>query len=440
MAGPWYVDSAAGGTNSGTSANPWLSINSVTAANGVAAGDTVYISDRHAETQGSALSFTVPGTLAAPNIMLCTDHTKWPTPGSGDLKTTATITTTGAFALTANGSFYCYGVTFSAGSGATTVQLKLCGTAQNWQSFKSCALVKAGTTAQTNSITTASNTTVILDGTTVQFGNTGDGLSPLGLFIWKNTPTAIAGATIPTNLFAANAANGNYLFDGVDLSALGSGKNIFAALANVNTYARLLNCKLGSSVTVAAAPANPSNFIDVVSCDSGATIYREERYKYQGTQTVETTIVRTGGASDGTTPISWKLVTTANSKWVSSFDSHRMAIWCDTTGSHTVTIYGTTTVGGVPNDDDIWIDVLYFGDTLTPQGSIATTNKANFLVASGATNNTSDASTWGGTGAGNGFKMVTPTFTVNMKGYLYVTVNMAKATSTYYIDPLVVVG
>jgi len=177
--------------------------------------------------------------------------------------------------------------------------------------------------------------------------------------------------------------------------------------------------------------------VDLIRCDSGATNYRTERYAYQGTQTVETTIVRTGGASDGTTPISWKIVSTANSKWVIPYESIPITIWCDTTGSHQVTIFGTTTGGGVPNDDDVWITAEYLGNASFPIASFATTTKADNLAASAATNNSTDASTWGGGGAGNGFKMVTPAFTVNQKGYITVFVNVAKATSTYYVDPLI---
>jgi len=49
--------------------------------------------------------------------------------------------------------------------------------------------------------------------------------------------------------------------------------------------------------------------------------YRVEKYVYEGTQTTETVVIRTGGASDGITGISWKIVTTANSKWTLPFNA-----------------------------------------------------------------------------------------------------------------------
>jgi hypothetical protein len=70
-----------------------------------------------------------------------------------------------------------------------------------------------------------------------------------------------------------------------------------------------------------------------------------------------------------------------------------------------------------------------------PQGSFKTSTKADNLAASAATNNSADGSTWGGGGAGNGFKIVCPSFTPAQKGAINIYVRAAKASATYYIDP-----
>ena len=81
--------------------------------------------------------------------------------------------------------------------------------------------------------------------------------------------------------------------------------------------------------------------------------------------TEETTIVRTGGASDGTTPISWKIVTTANCNYSMPFECPPIAIWNDTTGSAvTATVEGIWGGGAVPNDDEVWLEVEYLGDAV----------------------------------------------------------------------------
>jgi len=226
--------------------------------------------------------------------------------------------------------------------------------------------------------------------------------------------------------------------EGVDLSALGSGKTITASNAtggSMPTY--LIDCKINASVTIAATPSNVwSSRVDAIRCDSGATNYHQRRYWYEGTLQEETTIVRTGGATDGTTPISWKIVTTANSKWVMPFEAFPISIWNSrTSASLTVTVYGIWGGGAVPNNDDIWFVVEYLGSTGAPLASFATTTKSNNLATGTAL--ASDTSTWGG--STTKFKMAV-TFTPQLTGYLRVYVKAAKASSTFYIDPLPVLS
>lgn len=436
MAGPWYVDSAAGGTNAGTSANPWASLASVTAGNGVAAGDTIYISDRHAESSASALAIALPGTIAAPNTLLCTDHTKWPSPGSGDLKTSATVTTTGNSAITISGSSYWYGVQFSAGTGAVTAKLNLANSAGIY-TYEQCKLIKAGSSGAAAAIgANAVSAQLILIGTTMQFSAAGDGFSGGGYTLWKNTPSAIVAGTIPTTLFTAGTEQ--YDIQGVDLS--GTTNTIFGSNAGF-TYGRLLNCKLAGGVTISATPSLAGAIIDVVNSDSGATNYRHERYSYQATQIVEPSVVRTGGASDGATPISWKITTTANSKFLNPYLSMPIAIWNTKAGGNVVvTIDGTWNQNAVPNNDDIWIEAEYFGDGGSPLGSFANSTKANFLASGVAL--PADGSAWGGGGSGAGWSPFSMSVTLSapqpqLVGYIYVTVKAAKASSVFYIDPLI---
>lgn len=145
----------------------------------------------------------------------------------------------------------------------------------------------------------------------------------------------------------------------------------------------------------------------------------------------ETAIVRTGGATNGVTPTSWKITTTANSRWYFPFESFPIAIWNSTTGaSVTVTVYGVWCGAAVPNKDDIWIEVQYLGASTSPISSEATSGKANGFVANAACS--SDTSTWGG--STTPLKM-SVTVTPQLADDIYVTVKAAKASSTFYIDP-----
>jgi hypothetical protein len=202
----------------------------------------------------------------------------------------------------------------------------------------------------------------------------------------------------------------------------------------------LVNCTLGGSVTVASGLAGPGTNVYVINSDSGATNYRQEQYGYYGTLTNETTIVRTGGASDGTTPLAWKLVTSANSKWLTPFAPLPLSIWNTVTASNvTVTVYGVWGGGAVPNNDDIWIEVSYQGSSSTPVATINTANtKADYLATNAA--QSSDGSTWGG--STTAFKMAVTLSSPQpaLAGPIYVTVKAAKASTTFYVDPKIVLS
>ena len=52
--------------------------------------------------------------------------------------------------------------------------------------------------------------------------------------------------------------------------------------------------------------------------------------------------------------------------------------------SKTVTVYGTVNAGALPNNDDIWMEVSYLGDGSFPEGSTATSGKAQVWSANAA--------------------------------------------------------
>ena len=140
------------------------------------------------------------------------------------------------------------------------------------------------------------------------------------------------------------------------------------------------NCRLGSGVTVATGtvPDPASISLRMHNCDSGATNTRFFTQNYVGTTQQETTVVRNGGASDGTTPVSWNLSANANAYFGMPLASEPIAIWNGATGASltaTIEIAGT----GALNTNDIWVEFEYPGSASFPQGSVATT-KARLAV------------------------------------------------------------
>ena len=155
-----------------------------------------------------------------------------------------------------------------------------------------------------------------------------------------------------------------------------------------------------------------------------------------GQQTVETTIVRTGGASDGTTAIAWKIVTTADSEKEAPYEALPISLWNDTTGSpKTLTLQGIWGGGAVPNNDDIWMEVEYLGTSGFPIVSKVSSGRATPLTAGSAI--PAGSGTWGG--STTKFAM-SVTFTPAMKGPVTVYVKAALPSSTFYVDPKPVIS
>ncbi len=276
-----------------------------------------------------------------------------------------------------------------------------------------------------------------VNGTSVKFGATTQGINSLsgsGLLSWKNGSIE-AGSSVPASLIRdIGTASGNVsaIIEGCDLSAVTSGNNLVSAslTAGAGIYV-FKDCKLASGVVVSNAPIGPTGpRTDLIRCDDGAHNYRNERYRFEGTETTETTIVRTGGASDGTTSHARKIITTANVSFVNPFEAFPISIWNELTSSVTLTIYGIWGGGAVPNNDQVWIEVEYLGTSGSPLASVVSSGKADILATAAAC--TSDSSTWGG--STTAFKMAV-TFTPGMKGPITVYPKFGLASTTFYIDP-----
>jgi hypothetical protein len=430
------------------------------APNWFAAFNTIYVGDNHAESQTTTLSLNPAAGLSNQiGRIICHDHLGPYPPGSGNLKNTATISTTANAAIniffSSAGAFYVYGLTFKAVVGTTgnsNIVIGFDSSGQNWSYFDNCSFWLASTSGS-SAIQIIGQAvfagTVFFNNTSVKFASTGQSINIFGaVFVWQNTaPALVSGSTVPNFLLSGDNFVMNILLEALDLS-LFSG-TLFRSTGGVNNpYGTVVvkDCKLNASVTpYSSALANSGMTAQFVRSDSGATAYKSARYQYEGTETTETSITRVGGAADPTGQAqSRKLVTTANSQWLMPFKVEPYAIWNPTTGANvTVTVYGTINAGALPNNDDIWLEVEYLGSSASPLGTIVTTTKSNVLAANAAV--ASDGSTWNGGGSGAGWSPFKLTTTLaapqpGMAGYLHARVRAAKPSTTYYIDPKIVLS
>ena len=363
----------------------------------------------------------------------------------------ASITTTGASAITLTFQGYMYGVTLNCGTGASAANLSIgsmLGSASAGKLFLNTCSLKLLTTATTSALVDGTSgypvgARVELINTTATFSNASQKINMgNGTWAWKDTQSAILG-TAPSALLSSSSGNASsFEFYGCDLSAISSGNKIFSG-GGQRSAVYLNNCKLASGVVVTSSPTGPlSGLADLVNCDSGATGYRQERYRYEGTLTADATVVKSGGASDDVTPISWKVVTTANAKRQSPFECFEIVQWVDTTGtSHTATIdvITDTAIDATLTNADVWVEAQVLDNASYPIASLYTSAPANQLTA-GTTLTTSSA-TWTTTG------LTTPkpqkmsvTFTNQIKGYVRFVVKVGRASlATLRVDPSVTI-
>lgn len=432
----YYVRSGAAGANNGTSkADAYTSL--VTALSGKAAGDIFWIANDHSES-AAGLTFTSPGTLATPCFFFTVNFAGSTPPAAADLTTGSAFLSTGNTAIVFAGTIgQWYGSQFTIGNSTGSPNLSFNNTAGHFQQFKNCAFIAGSTGACTFSNGPAGGAAgglrTLLEDCDFTFSSTGNRLDVVGDLEWRGNGSAIGG-TIPTTLINfVTSRSARVLISGVDLSAAGAGKTLVGATVQSTVDVRFVDCKLNASVTVTATPSGvgyPAT--DVIRSDSGDTNYRFDRYRYQGTLTVETTIVRSGGAAapDGT-GIAWKVVTTANAEVPYPFECPPIAAWCNDTGSPVaLTIEGTWGGGSVPNDNQIWVEVTYLGTNGFPIASRQSDGLATLLSTAAAQAASSEA--WGG--GTTPFKLST-SFVPEKEGWVYATVCVAKPSDTFYIDP-----
>lgn len=408
-----------------------------------AAGDTVFVSDAHAESTAGAVTLTFAGTPATPSRLLCGDDAAEPPTA---LTTTATVTTTSSGTLTISGSIYCYGITFIANAETT-----LCadpGGTGNVQEYKNCSIqtTNAGS-AGSFFFGGANNYTprLRLTDSTLKFAATGQ-----KCWIFSATEidggSIVSGSTTPAYVFTfgTDRTQGRLTVSGFDFSNLSSSM-VLCNGAGVGTGLMVFrNCKLPASwsgTLITGTIPGPGARYEMHNCDSTDTNYRLWVEDYAGSTKHETTVVRTGGANDGTTDVAWKMVTSANAEYpLIPLVSPERVIWNDTTGSSkTVTVEIVHDSAGAGSgskfqDDEVWLEVMYLGTSGFPLGGWISDAKANVLAT--AANQADSSETWTTTGLASPVKQaLSVTFTPQEKGYIHWRVVMAKASKTCYVDP-----
>ena len=221
---------------------------------------------------------------------------------------------------------------------------------------------------------------------------------------------------------------------GVDLSRC---NGTLLAYGAGNIYQITLeNCKTHSSLTpVSGTNQGPySASLRINSSEGTNHNYGFYFNDYNGTLTDETTIVRTGGATDGTTPVSLKIVTTTNCRQLTPFIPYVLETWNDVVGSAlTATVEFATSATW--NNSHVWMEIEYYGNSSFPITSFVSSG-VNILGTS--TDYPSSSESWGGSIASK--QKMSLTFTPQMKGLIRAKLFVGRNSGTIYIDPVMTVA
>lgn len=407
-----------------------------------AAGDTIYVSDNHSDTTAGAVTLSLAGTFASPVRVLCVDDAGDPS-GPTTLATTGAVAATGANAISISGVGYIYGLTFTAGSGTSSANVNIGTGDLDYIFAEQCTFICDGTGTSSRvlcgSTTSGTEARVHWRNCSVRFDGTDQALATAHCkFTWEGGALLSGGAALPAQVLKLQADQADVVISGVDFSAGDAAMNLVFGSSLAAGTVIFRNCKLPTSWSgVPASPTAANVRVEMWNCDATDTNYRMWITDYFGNVKTETVIVRTGGASDGDTPISWKLTTDADAEYpMMVLRSPEIVVRHTTTGSKTATIEIVHDSVTALTDAEVWLEVMYLGTSGFPLGVWASDAKADVLAS--AASQTTSTVAWTTTGITNVNKQkIAVTYTANEKGYAHLRVCLAKASYTVYACPKV---
>lgn len=411
------------------------------AASAAAPGESIYVSQVHAETTAAGVTISFPGTILNPNIVLCANDASDP-PTSTNI--TATVSTTGASNLSVSGSAFIKGLALKCSDGANYAQMFINTTSAN-QTWQDCTFEMGGSHSSCN----------------MQIGNNSGSLSKtklvnhkfkilstsqpiqLGGIVEINGATFSSGCATPASgVFQAFFAGAICKLNasGVDFSNLASNVNLCWTPGTSNSFQAVFrNCKLPagwSGALFGGANAVHCARAEMHNCDAGATTYKLWIEDWAGSIKSETTVVMTGGSSDGVTNYSWKMTSSANARYpaIPLVTCDLPAVLNSAVGvSKTITVEVLHDSVTPLTNDEIWLEVEYLGSTGAPLAYFASNMKADILAA--PSNQPTSSATWTTTGLTTPNKQsLSVTVIPQLVGFIQARVCLAKPSKVVFVS------
>ena len=430
--------------NDADDGSTWALADATLAASVVAAGDGFrsYMSDNHAEVNSSTITIAL-GTPGSPIRVISVNDAGDPEPPTALLTGGSVLTDTAGASIIFNGVGYLRGITFSS---EEDLSFGFSGVLEHGQVFKDCAFIITGTGSNDQYILGGGSSN---DGLRIEFktctfvfGATAQEFVGLGNadVLFRGGSIAASGSVPTVGLFAPQ--RGLIELIGANLTTLGSSN----PLVNVNIgrpwIVRFVDCRLGSGfvATTGTFSGPGSGVVEIINCDSGDTQTHYERHSYRGVEMSETGIFL--NATDGTTPHSRQMVSTANVTIEHPMESGwRSAPFNTVLAEVTLTVQIVHDSATDLDDDECWVEGDYQGTSGFPQSVHVIDRLDDFIFGTPAAQASSSASWTGTSGFTNeNTQQLVVTFTPQEIGLIRFRVMLADPSKTIYFDPRAVVA
>ncbi len=395
-------------------------------------GEDIFISSAHTETPGGSQTYAFPGTTGSPTRLISTlvDTTTYTKATTIQVDNSA-----GTNDISMNGFFEIYGCSFKCGDDY------FIGNAGDAFLYDDCLLeTNRSSAAKFQVFSTSTAISAKFKKTDINFSASNSSMEFIlsGVdFEWQGGILSLGG-TMPDQLFAPAGRPSLVTIEGVDLSALNA--PLFE-VGNLAILAEVHHCELhtGFSLSTGSVSHRLTRLL-MNGCDdtTGNKLYRMEyEDRYGGTKSNAATFRTTGGASDGTTPISWEITSSADA---SEFSEPTKTppipgIWVDTTGSTTFTFNCLWDSATDIQNDEAWIEAEFLEASADTGSGFVDDRPTNVLTAPG--DQTTNAVAWtispSMTNA-NEFEL-SITVTVNRVGPIILRACLGKPSTTIFFDP-----
>jgi hypothetical protein len=398
------------------------------------AGNIIYVGDDHNDpNKAAAWALVGPSSGAAITIISADRTNATPTYKVGTGNQMSSLG--GAYDITLNGAFRCFGILLNSGK-----RIILDSDANEASRFVSCTFKPAQAQyLQASSVSLFMgfyNCTIDLgnDASTADSAIIVSGAGGRYLFFGGSVTNATY-RTAATCVFLTSGYNKTEFY-GFDLSALSSACEITGSQT-----ARFIGCKMPATWTASQAGTYliENQFYGCLAGALGDRVTTKLDFS-EGSITTDTGVTLDSGATSddgvgGTQQFSLKAVTNSYCHETQFIATDWIYAWNDTTGSRNLDIY--VGAGETLDNAEIWAEYLYLGTDDSEQYSFETTQRVNNAAA--ATYGTTGGA-WSGAGAPTEEYYLRSAVTINEKGWVMGRVCVGKASLTAWVDPRIVLS